>query len=81
MCTRPLVEHRDPPELLEPTEVVLALMTMWVQVGGVELLGGDPTVNITTLGFVPVVIGGVPVALPQHPVSIGRSALRLSVLP
>lgn len=84
MYTRPLVEQRDPPELFDPTEVVLVLRTMWVQVGGVALFGGEPTVNITALELAPVPMEGGVIAIPQAPagaVSIGRSVLRLSVLP
>lgn len=64
MYTRPLVEHRDPPELFDPTEVVLVLRTMWVQVGGVALLGGDPTVNMTARELAPLAMDGVAIAIP-----------------
>lgn len=51
--TRPLVEQSEPPELLEPTEVVRGLVPRWEQVGGVLLFGGEPTVNRTVLGLDP----------------------------
>lgn len=80
--TRPLAEHREPPELLEPTEVVLVRRTIWAQVGAVALCGGDPTVNRTALELAAVPIGGA--STPQAPtgaISIGRSVFKLSVLP
>lgn len=80
--TRPLVEHSDPAELLEPTErrrmevlyekrcsftaktwlftnsgggyppeVVRGRVPRWLQVGGVLLLGGEPTVKRTVRGL------------------------------
>lgn len=78
MYTLPLVEHSEPAELLEPTEVVRGRDVRWLQVGGVLLLGGEPTVNTTGRGLAP------PAAKPQVPagaVSMGLSVLRLSVLP
>lgn len=76
--TLPLVEQSEPAELLEPTEVVRGREVRWLQVGGVLLLGGEPTVNTTVRGLAP------PAAKPQGPagaVSMGLSVLRLSVLP
>lgn len=58
------MEQRDPPELFDPTEVVLVLRTMWVQVGGVALLGGDPTVNMTARELAPLPMDGVAIAIP-----------------
>lgn len=78
--TRPLVEHKEPAELLEPTEdgavrerghdhygpngetdgggagrllpeVVRGRAPRWLHVGGVLLLGGEPTVNRTVRGL------------------------------
>lgn len=45
-------------------EVVLVLRTMWVQVGGVALLGGDPTVNMTARELAPLPMDGVAIAIP-----------------
>lgn len=45
-------------------EVVLVLRTMWVQVGGVALLGGDPTVNMTARELAPLAMDGVAIAIP-----------------
>lgn len=45
-------------------EVVLVLRTMWVQVGGVALLGGDPTVNMTARELAPLPRDGVAIAIP-----------------
>lgn len=73
--TRPLVEHREPAELLEPTEVVRGLAPRWLQVGGVLLLGGEPTVNRTVRGLAD------PPGAMLGAVSMGRSVFRLSVLP
>lgn len=76
MYTLLLVEHSEPAELLEPTEVVRGREARWLQVGGVLLLGGEPTVNTTVRGLAP------PAAkVPAGAVSIGLSVLRLSVLP
>lgn len=78
VCTLPLVEDREPAELFEPTEVVRGREARWLQVGGVLLLGGEPTVNTTMRELAP------PAGRPQFPagaVSIGLSVLRLSVLP
>lgn len=81
--TRPLAEHTEPPELLEPAEVVLVRRTIWVQVGAVALCGGDPTVNRTALELAAVPIGGAstPPQAPAGAISIGRSVFKLSVLP
>jgi len=49
IATRPPAEHREPPELLEPAEVVLVRRTVWAAVGAAALCGGDPTVNRTAL--------------------------------
>lgn len=44
--------------------MVLVLRTMWVQVGGVALLGGDPTVNMTARELAPLPMEGVAIAIP-----------------
>lgn len=78
MHTFPLLEYSEPAELLDPTDVVRGRVLRWLQVGGVLLLGGEPTVNTTVRGL------ALPTAKPHDPagaVSIGLSVLRLSVLP
>lgn len=45
-------------------EVVLVLRTIWVQVGGVALLGGDPTVNMTARELAPLPMEGGATAMP-----------------
>lgn len=76
--TRPLVEHRDPAELLEPTDVVRGREPRWLQVGGVLLFGGDPTVKSTVLGLEEP---AWTMPQPAGAVSMGLSVFRLSLLP
>lgn len=78
MYTLPLVEQSEPAELLEPTEVARGREARWLQVGGVLLLGGEPTVNTTVRGLPPP---AAKAHIPAGAVSMGLSVLRLSVLP
>lgn len=43
-----------------------------MQVGGVALLGGDPTVNMTARELAPLPMEGGATAMPQAPAGAGR---------
>lgn len=48
---------------------------MWLQVGGVALFGGEPTVNITALELAPGPMDGGATAIPQAPAGAGIKGL------
>lgn len=73
------MEHREPAELLEPTDVVRGRVPRWLHVGGVMLFGGEPTVKRTVRG-----LADPPCTSPlgtAGAVSMGLSVFKLSVLP
>lgn len=51
-----------------------------MQVGGVALLGGDPTVNMTAREPAPLPMEGGAIAIPQAPAGAGRENVSKSLL-